>query len=162
MTRFSKPAARLRTLPPPLCECDGCAELSPHRSGAAVARNNRVADVCSAADHLLPLTGSPIRDQIPHHGIGLAHRPQKSLRRWSGITFERHYLILAPENSTESDYKDINSDCENILCASASYISPLCNTFYFRWSLCWFPPLRENFACLIAWPAPWRRGQDSS
>ena len=48
MTRFSKPAARLRTLPPPLCECDGCAELSPHRSGAAVARNNRVADVCAA------------------------------------------------------------------------------------------------------------------
>ena len=42
----------------------------------------------------LPLTVSPIREQIPHHGIGLAE-PQKSLqrRRWSAITFELHYLI---------------------------------------------------------------------
>ena len=48
------------------------------------------------------LTVSPIRDQIPHHGIGLA-APQKSLqwwRRWSAITFELHYLILPLMNST--------------------------------------------------------------
>ena len=154
MTRFSKPAARLRTLPPPLCECDGCAELSPHRSGA---RNGRIGWLMCTVPQIIfshwlgPQLGtrSPITELVWHTGH----------RNLCGDEVESHLSAII---WSESDYKDINSDCENILCASASYISPLCNTFYFRWNLCWFPPLRENFACLIAWPAPWRRGQDSS
>ena len=73
MTRFSKPAARLRTLPPPLCECDGCAELSPHRSGA---RNGRIGWLMCTVPQIIfshwlgPQLGtrSPITELVWHTG----------------------------------------------------------------------------------------------
>ena len=160
MTRFSKPAARLRTLPPPLCECDGCAELSPHRSGA---RNGRIGWLMCTVPQIIfshwlgPQLGtrSPITELVWHTG----HRNlcgDEVESHLSPIIWSREQHRVGLRGYKLRLGKHFMRQC------SASYIFPLRNTFYFRWNLCRFPPLRENFACLIAWPAPWRRGQDSS